>query len=161
MILAALVACTPPEALPGSIVLPPEDVSEAWDEAYAEADEVGGTFHFEAVVLDPDGLPEPGVRASVLSGWDGAIVLPAAARGEPLGLDVRTGDAQALAGCTAGSAPAGCAWLQLVTAADGRIEFDVFVDVAPDSGASVPIFIASGDDVASLEIELADPVVVH
>jgi len=161
LILTILAACTVPDAEPGSIVLPPDDVAEVWDEAYAEPDEVGGTFHFEAVVLGADGAPEAGVRASVLSGWDGAALLAPGARGGPLALDVRSGEVQELAGCAEADAPSPCAWLQLVTGPDGRIAFDVFVDVAPDSGASVPIFISSGNDVASVEIELADPVVVH
>lgn len=161
MISLLLAACATPEAEPGSVVLPTDDVSENWDVAYAEADDVGGTFPMEALVLGPDGLPAAGVRASVLSGWDGAVVLQAGTRGGTLGLDVRTGELKDLGSCAAGVAASGCSWLQLVTDEEGRIRFDVFVDVAPDSGASVPIFISSGDDVASVEIELTDPLVVH
>ncbi len=158
LIALVLAGCGAPEAEPGSIVLPPDDFAEPWDDAYADDDDIGGRFTMGAQVLGPDGLPAVGVRVGVLSGWDGAEVAPAEARGGRLVLDIRTNEVLELGACGAAVA---CTWLELVTNADGRIDFDVFVDVAPESGASVPLFISAADDVASVDIELVDVVVVH
>lgn len=160
MIALLLAACSAPEAAPGSTVLTPDDVSAPWDEAYAEADDIGGLFPMEALVLGPEGDALEGVRVSVLSGWDGALVLDRSASGVPRLLDARTGEARALGACGESSG-AGCNWLEGVTSSDGSFQFDVFLDVAPDNGAKVPVFIASGDDVVSVEITLDTAVVVH
>ncbi|GDX78580.1 hypothetical protein LBMAG42_03910 [Deltaproteobacteria bacterium] len=150
--------CSTPDAEPGSIVLPPEDLAAPWDDAYADDDDIGGRFAMGAQVLGPDGLPAVGVRVGVLSGWDGAEVSPVDARGGRLVLDVRTNEVLELGTCGAALV---CTWLELVTNVDGRVDFDVFVDVAPESGASVPLFISAADDVASVDIELVDSIVVH
>ena len=154
-----LLACAPPDAEPGSIVLAPPDASELWDEAYADSDAIGGRFPMEAVVIGPDGAPAVGVRVSVLSGWDGASVRLPGLTADAAVLDVRTNEVIELGPCGGGATD--CTWLELVSSSAGRISFDVFVDVAPDSGASVPIFISAGGDVASVEIEFVDSLVVH
>lgn len=159
MIALALLGCAVPEAEPGSVVLTEDDVLEPWDVAYEVADDIGGLFPMEALVVGPDGAPAAGVRVSVLSGWDGASVRAPRVAPGPLVLDVRSNDVVELGACP--GAPGGCTWLEAVTSSEGRVAFSVFVDVAPDSGASIPIFITAGDDVASVEIEFADAVVVH
>ena len=159
MLMALILAgCSAPDAERGSIVLPPDDVAAPWDDAYADDDDLGGRFPMGALVLGPDGVPAVGVRVGVLSGWDGAEVTPVDARGGRVVLDVRTNEVVELGACGAALV---CTWLELVTNADGRVEFDVFVDVAPESGASVPLFISAADDVASVDIELVDAIVVH
>jgi len=160
VIFVLLLACSAPEAAPGSTVLTPDDVSAPWDEAYAEADDIGGLFPMEALVLGPEGDPLDGVRVSVLSGWDGALVLERSVAGEPRLFDARTGESRALGACGS-SGGAGCNWLEGVTNPEGAFQFDVFLDVAPDNGAKVPVFIASGDEVVSVEITLDTAVVVH
>ena len=160
MIFLALAACAVPDAGPGATVLTPGDVSAPWEEAYAEADDIGGIFPMEARVLGTDGQWLSGVRVSVLSGWDGALILERAARGAPRLLDARTGDSHAMGACADENA-AGCTWLEGATDDQGSFRFDVFVDIAPDSGAKVPVFIAAGDDVVSVEITLDTGVVVH
>ncbi len=159
MIALLLAACAPPDAEPGSIVLAPADTAEPWEEAYADEDDIGGRFPMEAVVLGPGGAPAVGVRVSVLSGWDGASVRLLGKPADSTALDVRTNEVIELGSCGGGATD--CTWLELVSTATGRISFDVFVDVAPDSGASVPIFISAGGDVASVEIEFVDALVVH
>ena len=153
-----LLACAPPEAEPGSMVLPSDDIAEPWDEAYAVADDVGGRFTLGAQVIGPDGQPAAGVREGVLSGWDGAQLVPHGEVHGTLVLDVRANEVFEIGPCGAGST---CMWLEQLTGADGEVQFDVFLDLSPDSGSSVPIFISSGDDVASVDIELVDAVVVH
>jgi hypothetical protein len=160
MIWLLLAGCGTPEAAPGSTVLAPDDVSALWDESYAEADEIGGLFPMEALVLGPDGESLAGVRVSVLSGWDGALVLDREATGPRRLLDARSGESYALGACGE-SAGAGCNWIEGETNADGTFRFNVFLDVAPDSGAKVPVFIAAGADVVSVEITLDTAVVVH
>lgn len=159
MIQLLLLACAVPEAEPGSVVLVDDDQSEPWDVAYEVADDVGGLFPMEAVVVGPDGLPAAGVRVSVLSGWDGATVRVRQPGAGLFALDVRSNEVVELGACS--TAPSGCTWLELITSSEGKVNFAVFVDVAPDSGASVPVFITAGDDVASVELEFADAVVVH
>jgi hypothetical protein len=160
MIVLLLLACGAPEAGPGATVLPPDDVVAAWDEAYAEADDMGGIFPMQARVIGPDGDWLAGVRISVVSGWDGALVLPADAEGEPVLLDARTGDAHALGSC-ADQHRAGCTWLEGATDAEGLFRFVLFVDLAPDSGAKVPVFVSSGSDIVSVEVTLDSTVVVQ
>ncbi|MSQ02798.1 MAG: hypothetical protein EXR71_13060 [Myxococcales bacterium] len=152
-------ACAAPDAEPGSVVLPPPDAAEPWDEAYTDDDDIGGRFPMEAVVIGPDGAPAVGVRVSVLSGWDGASVRLPGSTAVTTVLDVRTNEVIDLGPCGGGATD--CTWLELVSSGAGRISFDVFVDVAPNSGGSVPVFISAGGDVASVEIEFVDALVVH
>ncbi len=160
MILLVVAACSAPEAGPGATVIAPDDVSAPWDEAYAESDDIGGLFPMEARVLSAEGVWLDGVHVSVLSGWDGALILPRAARGEPRLLDARSDQLVAVGSCGESSGH-GCNWLEGITDQEGTFRFDVFVDVAPDSGAKVPVFISSGHDVVSVEISLDMAVVVH
>jgi hypothetical protein len=160
VIFFVLAACSAPDAGPGTTVIAPEDVSTPWDDAYAEADGIGGIFPMEARVLSADGEWLAGVRVSVLSGWDGALVLEPTPGGAATLLDARTGEPHALGACGE-EAARGCTWLEGISDAQARFRFDVFVDVAPDSGAKVPVFIAAGDDVVSVEITLDTGIVVH
>jgi len=158
-VILALLACAAPDAEPGSVVLPGDDVVEPWDEAYADADDIGGLFPMSAWVVGPDGAAASGVRVSVLSGWDGATVRAPRAPVGALALDVRRNEVVELGHCAPGSSA--CTWLELVTGSDGRINFDVFVDDAPAVHAAVPLFISAGDDVAEVEIQFTAIAVVH
>ena len=147
-----LLGCAPNEAEPGSRVYLPDDLYVPWSEAFVEADDIGEVFPIDLLVLSPDGNPAAGVRVVVTAGWDGASLHAADADAAATRAvwDVGSGRARDLRASAPGRR-ANCTYLELVTGSDGRAMVDAFVDVAPDSGASVSFYAAAGDHVGSVE----------
>lgn len=166
--IALLLACAPTEALPGSRVQLPDDLYVPWSEAFLEADDTGEVFPIDVLVVGPDGAPAAGVRVFLTAGWDGASLHPAESEGTASARsvwDVGSGRARGLRPCAANGRTA-CTYLELVTGADGRVLVDAFIDVAPDSGASVSFYASAGDHVSSVEFGFLvegvdDEAVVH
>lgn len=174
-----IAACATGEAPPGSVVLASDDAAVGWDDAFADPDGIGQSFAFEAEVLAADGTPVRGARVEVTSGWTGAwLVLDdraawvvgdddpcAGQEGCISGYDVAADGwlyAEASEGLFGGGADREDAladYLSARTDSAGRVGFRVFVDTAPDSGASVPVHLATAVDATSVEVAV-DPGVV-
>lgn len=156
--LLVLLACAPSEAEPGSEIALPDDLDVPWSEAFVEDDGIGEVFPIDVVVTAPDGTPAAGVRVGVTAAWDGASLHPvddAGAR-EFVVWDLGSRGARALRACATDASPT-CTYVEATTGADGRVLVDAFIDVAPDSGASVAFFAQSGDAMASVEFGFLDP----
>jgi hypothetical protein len=179
-----IAACVTGDAPVGSVVLASDDAAVGWDDAFADPDGIGMSFPFAAEVLAADGTPLAGVRVEITSGWTGAWLLPADraawAPGEedPCALqegcvsgydiaaeawlyaDDREGFPEGLFGGASVSDDALPDYLAARTDASGGVAFRVFVDTAPDSGASVPVHVATAADATSVEVSV-DPGVVE
>ncbi len=156
--LLAVLACAPPEAEPGSDIALPDDLDVPWSEAFVEDDGIGEVFPIDVVVTGPDGAPAAGVRVGVTAAWDGASLHPVddpSAR-EFTVWDLGSGGVRALRVCATDAGPT-CTYVEATTGADGRVLVDAFIDVAPDSGASVAFFAQSGDAMASVEFGFLVP----
>ncbi|MBM4369128.1 MAG: hypothetical protein FJ102_23140 [Deltaproteobacteria bacterium] len=156
--LLAVLACAPPEAEPGSDIALPDDLDVPWSEAFIERDGIGEVFPIDVVVTGPGGAAAAGVRVGVTAAWDGASLHPVDDPGtrEFVVWDVGSGGARALRACATDTSPT-CTYVEATTGADGRVLVDAFIDVAPDSGASVAFFAQSGEAMASVEFGFLDP----
>ncbi len=157
MALLIVLACAPPEAEAGSEIALPDDLDVPWSEAFVEDDGVGEIFPIDVVVTGPDGNPAAGVRVGVTAAWDGASLHPVddTGAGEVIVWDLGSRGVRALRACATDASPS-CTYVEATTGADGRVLVDAFIDVAPDSGASVAFFAQSGDAMASVEFGFLD-----